>query len=167
MANLGGFNAHEVAPSVGFEPLPASKYLAIISDSEMKPTKNNDGQYLKLTFQIIDGKYKSRQLWTNLNLSNKSAKAVEIAKAELSAICRAVGVMQPQDSVELHNLPIVIDVRCEKREGTDQIDNRIKGYLPREAGIGPASPGGVPAMVGVGPGNGTAVIPPWQKPAKL
>ena len=33
---------------------------------------------------------------------------VKIARGELSAICRAVGVMQPRDSVELHNVPLEI-----------------------------------------------------------
>ena len=36
------------------------------------------------------------------------ATAVKIARAELSAICRAVGVMAPNDSVELHDLPLVM-----------------------------------------------------------
>ena len=33
---------------------------------------------------------------------------MKIAHGELSAICRAVGVMQPKDSIELHNLPLLV-----------------------------------------------------------
>ena len=46
MANLNGFNAAQVEPSQDFEPIPAGKYLAVITETEMKPTKNGSGQYL-------------------------------------------------------------------------------------------------------------------------
>ncbi|MFO7900232.1 MAG: DUF669 domain-containing protein [Planctomycetota bacterium] len=60
MANLNGFNAREVEPEVGFEPIPAGKYLAIITGSEMKDTKAGTGRYLELTFEVIEGKHKGR-----------------------------------------------------------------------------------------------------------
>jgi hypothetical protein len=136
MANLTGFNAHQVDPATEFEPLPAGKYLAVITESEMKPTKSSDGTYLQLTFQILDGQYKNRLVWARLNLHNANATAVQIARAELSAICRAVGVMTPNDSVELHNRPLVITVKCKKRSDTDEISNEIKGYAKPEAAAG-------------------------------
>ena len=80
---------------------------------------------------------KNRLLWARLNLDNPNATAVQIARAELSAICRAVGVLAPNDSVELHNLPLVIHVRCKKRKDTGELTNEIKGL--RE-GIAPRRP---------------------------
>ncbi|MCC7407611.1 MAG: DUF669 domain-containing protein, partial [Phycisphaeraceae bacterium] len=106
MANLSGFNAATVEPSQDFEPIPAGKYLATITESQMKPTKNGAGQYLQLSFQILDGPCKGRFVWARLNLQNPNPTTVQIARQELSAICRAVGVMTPNDSVELHNLPL-------------------------------------------------------------
>ena len=67
MANLNGFNAATVEPSQDFEPIPAGKYLAMITESEMKPTKSGGGQYLQLTFQMLDGPYKGRYVWARLN----------------------------------------------------------------------------------------------------
>ena len=52
---------------------------------------------------------------------------MKIARAELSAICRAVGVLAPNDSTELHNLPLVIHVRCKKRQDTGEITQRDQG----------------------------------------
>jgi hypothetical protein len=75
-------------------------------------------------------------LWARLNLDNPNATAVKIARAELSAICRAVGVMAPGDSVELHDLPLVISVKCKKRADTGEITNEIKGYAKKEAAAG-------------------------------
>src|SRR5687768_10917949 len=104
MANLGNFNAHEVDPNSQFDPVPAGKYLAVITASEAKPTRSGKGSFLELTFEILEGDYKGRKLWARLNLENPSEMAVKIARAELSAICHATGVMQPKDSMELHDL---------------------------------------------------------------
>ena len=83
MANLSGFDAREVEPTVGFEPIPAGKYVAVITASEMKETKNKDGHYLELVFQIIEGEYKGRKLWGRLNLDNANPTAVQIARGQL------------------------------------------------------------------------------------
>ena len=136
MANLNGFNATDVDPATTFEPLPAGKYLAAISESEMKATKSGSGNYLQLTFTILEGDYKNRILWARLNLNNSNATAVKIARSELSAICHAVGVLQPRDSVDLHNLPLVITVKCKKREDTGDLTNEIKGYARKDAAAG-------------------------------
>ena len=102
MPLISGFDASAVEPSKGFELIPAGEYVAEIIKSEEKRTQSGDGSYLSLTWQISDGPMAKRQLWTNLNLDNPSAEAVNIAKAELSAICRAVGVLKPESSEQLH-----------------------------------------------------------------
>lgn len=128
MAFLGGFDASQVEPTRAFEPVPAGKYVAVIVASEFKPTKSGTGQYLELRLQIVDGEHKGRQFWERLNLQNPNPTAVENAKGTLSAICRAVGVMAPQDSAELHDHPIQIKIVCKKDAGTGEIRNEIKGY---------------------------------------
>ena len=133
MANLNGFDANNVDPASDYEPLPAGKYLVTITNSEMKPTRNGNGHYLELTFQVLDGQYKGRLLWSRLNLDNPNAQAVQIAQGELSAICRAVGVMRPKDSIEMHNLPLLVTVKCKKRQDTGDIVNEIRGYSKKEA----------------------------------
>jgi len=136
MVSLRGFDATQVEPSTVFDPIPAGKYVAAIVESKMKPTKSGNGEYLELTFQILEGQYKGRQLWARLNLNNPNPQTVKIARAELSAICRAVSVMAPNDSVDLHNLPLVITVRCKKRQDTDEIVNEVRGFAKREAAGG-------------------------------
>jgi hypothetical protein len=150
MATLTGFNAAEVEPAKGFEPLPSADYTVIITESEMKATSAGTGNYLALTIEVMDGQYKSRKLFHNLNLDNPNAEAVRIAKAELSAICRAVKVLTPKDSVELHNIPFVVKVGIEKRKDTGDLQNRIKAFKPKE--------GTAPAVAG-----STGGAAPWQK----
>ena len=150
MANLSGFNAHEVEPTTDFEPIPAGKYLAVITESEVKPTKSGTGSYLQFTFEILDGPHKGRHVWARLNLDNPNDTAVKMARAELSAICRAVGVMAPNDSIELHNLPLVIAVRCVKRKDSGDIGNEIKGYEKKGAASGQ-------------PQQAASNAPPWRR----
>jgi hypothetical protein len=157
MADLRGFNANDVAPST-FEPIPAGRYLAVITESDMRPNKAGTGEYLQLTFEIIEGQYKGRLLWTRLNIVHPNATAAAIARAELASICRAVGVMAPQDSTELHNLPLVVNVQLKRRDDTGELTNHIKGYAPK------APLNGTPAA-----GKATdataekTTTPPWKR----
>ena len=151
MANLNGFDANQVEPAAKFDPIPAGKYLAVITESEQKPTKAGTGNYLQLTFQIQEGIYKGRILWARLNLDNPNATAVQIARAELSAICRAVGVTAPNDSIDLHNLPLMITVKCRKRQDTGDITNEIAGYTKKESSAPPLATAAA------------ATVAPWKR----
>ncbi|MBN1555151.1 MAG: DUF669 domain-containing protein, partial [Phycisphaerae bacterium] len=128
MANLNGFNANEVEPTKELDPIPAGKYLAAITASEMKAIKSGSGNYLELEFTVLEGEFKGRKVRDRLCLNHPKDIAQKMARGNLSAICRAVGVLQPRDSVELHNLPLVISVKCKRREDSFEIDNVVKGY---------------------------------------
>lgn len=136
MADLGfQFDANTVEPN-GFDVLSAGDYEVCIVGSEMKATANGNGKYLKLKLQVLSGPAQNRILFDNLNLFNASDKAVQIAKGTLSSICRAVGVLTPSDSSELHNKPLLAKVVVEKSDEYGE-QNRVKGYKPRH--VGPAS----------------------------
>lgn len=159
MAFLNNFDANQVDPASSFDPIPAGKYIAAITESEMKPTKAGTGSYLELTFDILDGQYKGRKVWARLNLDNPNAQAVQIVRGELSAICRAVGVMQPQDSCELHNLSLTVKVTCKKRDDTGEITNEIKGYEKKEAALSSTPTASVTPPAAQAASN----VPPWQR----
>jgi len=148
MASLNGFDASQVPEQMEFTALPEGQYVVIATASEMKPTKNGQGQFLQFTFEVLDGPRKGSKLWARLNLVNQNQTAVDIAQRELGAICRAVGVIKPNDSAELHNRPLLVTVAVEvddrKREG-----NVIKKYEPVNAGG--AAPVNNAAPVGAAP----------------
>lgn len=151
MVNPAGFDASQVEPTTTFDPIPAGKYLAMITASEMKPNKAGTGSYLELVFTILEGEHKGRQLWERLNLDNPNELAVKIARAELSAICRATGVLTPRDSCELHGVPLTVRVTCKRRRDTDEVVNVIKGYEKRDAVTGR-------------PQQAQLSTPPWRRP---
>ena len=88
-----------------------------------------------------------------------NSEAVRIARADLAAICHAVNVMQPRDTIELHNLPLTIVVKCRKNQD-DEIVNEIKGYAPKASlsGVVTATPSVSPT--GAATGNSQ---PPWAR----
>ena len=158
MADLRGFDAQTVEPNDSFDPIPNGDYLCIITTSEMKPTKAGDGAYLELELQVLEGPYQGRKLWDRLNLNNDNETTVKIARGTLSAICRAVGVLQPADSCELHDLPLVAKVVCKKRDDTDELTNVIKSYKKRDAVA--TTPASSPASAKAA---ATSSTPPWKR----
>src|SRR5687767_5714076 len=131
MADLRGFNANEHESMREFDPLPQGRYLAAIVASERKLNSKNAGSHLRLDFEILEGQYQGRHLFAQINLENPNPEAVRIAQIELAQICKCVNVLQPKDSIELHDLPLVLSVAVEKRKDTGEIGNRIKGYQPK------------------------------------
>ena len=164
MSNLAGynFNAEEVEPSSSFDPIPAGWYTAIISNSEMKATRDGYGEYLSLTLQIIEGQYENRLVFARLNLKNANDKAVDIARKDLAAICRAVGVMSPQASEELHDIPLMIKVKVRPASGDYEAYNDIGGYKAVEgANLTPAPKAASKPQTP--PPAATPAKKPWQK----
>lgn len=137
MANIECFDASTVQPSEGFTPIPAGRYLAVINDSDMRASAG--GQYLQLEFEIIEGDYTGRKLWSRLNLIHTNPNAVKFARADLSAICRAVNVMKLTDSIQLHNLPMVVVVKLKKDKETGEMRNEIRGWEPKGSGAAPVA----------------------------
>ena len=171
MAHFGAtFDATTVEPNKPIEILPPGKYVVQIVTSEMRATKDGQGQYLWLELDVLEGEFQGRKLFDRLNLVNNNPTTVEIAQRTLSAICHATGRMQVQDSEELHLAPMVADVRVQpsKTEGYGPA-NTLR-YLPLEQPgqplvaptrpVTPARPSAPPPAA-----RPTGPTPPWRKGA--
>jgi len=129
---MSGFDANQVEPMGSREVLPKGDYLAIITSALKKQTKAGNGHYLAVEFQILtEGQYKGRKLWTNLNLDNPNQTAVNIARAELSSICRATGVMTLADEWDLSPMqtrPLTLTVGVNEQGFNGEPENTIRNY---------------------------------------
>ena len=132
------FDATNVDPATSYEPLPADVYKCIITEMEEKPTKDKLGSYERVTLEVVEGKYKGRKIFDNLNLNNRNTQTVEIAKRTLSAICHAVGNLRPARKEMLYNIPMLVKVSVQIQEGYDP-QNRVKGYEPAKAQTPPTA----------------------------
>ena len=133
MASLGQvFDASTVEPNIPFEVLSPGKYLAQIVASEMRVTKDGQGQYLYLEIDVLEGPCTGRKLFDRLNLVHANPEVVEIARRTLSSLCRATGKLQVSDSTQLHLAPFIADVRVRPPKGEYGESNSVR-YLPRTA----------------------------------
>ena len=152
------FDASGVAPSQPQEVIPVAWYPVTITESEIKETSKKLGSMLALTYTIIDGDHKGRKLFSNLNIVNANAQAVEIAQRDLSAICHATGVMVVDDTSKLHNIPFEIRVGMRKPDADyPEPANEVKGY--RKLGGATAAP--APVTSAAPPPAAAPAAAPW------
>jgi len=97
------------------DPIPPGRYDARIIRSQFAVAA---GSRPDLDFEIIGGEHDGHVIVKELHVYSSNANVKRKARDELSQICRAVGVMAPQDGSELHNIPMVIHVGANKRRNT-------------------------------------------------
>jgi hypothetical protein len=144
--------------SGNFEPIPAGWYDATIAKAELMPTKANDGQYIKLRYDITGPTHQGRVVFGNLNIRNKSVKAEEIGRQQLGELMRAIGLPKVNDTDQLIGGILSIKLTIKPADGQYEAGNEVKGFK--------ALGGSVPAM----PSTASAVAhaetkaaPPWAK----
>jgi hypothetical protein len=155
------FDASKVDPDAGFEAIPTGWYNVAMDESSMVPTKDGAGTYLKCRFDVLDGQFKGRKVYHNLNLKNANPQTVEIAYKQLSAIAHAVGILQVTDTAHLHGRPLKIKVvKTPAQNGYDE-GNDIKMFKNMSHDTGAAA---APAAA---PAGGSTFTPPPTATAPL
>ena len=158
MAHLG-FDATLVAPDSGqLDPVPAGWYNVAVDESELKPTNDGLGARLAVRFTILDGQFANRKIYTGFNIRNANPVAQEIAFKQLSALAHAVGVLQVQDSQQLHGIPLKVRVKIRPPKDGYDAQNDITAYKNINEDVGntgggaaaPAAPGAPAAPAGFG-----------------
>jgi hypothetical protein len=112
-----GFDSQTVEPDTGFEPLKPGKYPVCIEKAECRQTKAKNGHYVWLEMTVIgDGPGNGRKLWSNITIDNPNAKAVEIGRGQLSALCRAVDVPKANTVALFINKVLFVSVRIKEEQ---------------------------------------------------
>lgn len=161
------FDATQFAPDQGGPAHPVGKFRALISNTEVKPTKDGTGGMFVVEFTTEAGKISNRY-----NLWNNSQDAVRIAHGQLSALCHATGIHRVDMSNEgaaLRNAQLMIEVGKQRGDETYTEVKRVydvNGNEPGKAGAGPAAPAAGPqGGPGFGaPGGFTPQQPPQGQP---
>jgi hypothetical protein len=128
MASLNGFDASTIEVDDGYEPLPAGRYEVIVASSEICPTRDGTGEYVKIELQVVSEEHKNRRLWDYLTIKHSKPLAAEIGRRKLAALCLAVGVPRPGDTGDLHDIPLEAVVGIKRRSDTGDLANVIKKY---------------------------------------
>lgn len=134
MGNLAhlNFDASQVEPDQGggFEPLPTGDYLVLAQDAEVKVSRSGDSRYLSLKLQVLDGPSRNRIVFGRVTISAKNETAQRIGQAQFSALCRATGIVRPNDTAEFLNKPFVAHVKYEPPRDGYGAGNSVTGYKP-------------------------------------
>ena len=144
------YDATNVTPR-SFTPIPTSWQNMQLDSWEEKPTKkDNDDTYAACTFEVIDGEYKGRKLFYNLNVGLESSpQAKTIAFESLAAWMHACGVLKINTLDDLLRKPFSGKVKhvaaVLEEDGSEKYaeKNEIKGFKKIEGAVGAsAAPGG-------------------------
>lgn len=131
MSSFINFDATQVdpTPKSDFDTLPAGPYQVIITDSEIKQTKDGSGSYLNITLEVQSGEFQGRKIWEMIMLQSDKQNAVASGQRMLSQICHAVNVLQVKDSADLHYKPLIAVLRIEKDKTGNYPDrNRVHHF---------------------------------------
>ncbi|TQI75324.1 uncharacterized protein DUF669 [Bosea sp. AK1] len=129
MANIASNYNPDAEPSAGFTPLPAGEYTLEIVESEYKATSKGTGMLLACKAQIVGGDYDQRPFYINYNLENDNPQAQEIGQRDFAGLRRAIGVLAPDDSEQLHFIKFGVKIGIKARNDTGELENVIKQYL--------------------------------------
>ena len=131
MAQLG-FQANQYQPADDFSPIPAGEYTTMMTESEVANTAKG-GSMVKVTYTVMDGEFQGRKIWSQHNIVNRSSKAEEIGRREISRIAHAIGLPTLTDSDQLVNQAVRVTVIVKQDPGYDP-KNEIKKWEPMNSG---------------------------------
>lgn len=158
----GGFNAANIEPQAprDNEPLPAGLYTVEITAADVKPLKSGNGTGLSLEMTVIDpAPHAKRKVWAQLNIQHTNSTAEQIGQSQLSAVCRAVGIAQLDDSDQLFQRIVKVRTKIRPEQGQYAAKAEITGFEPAGAALPATSQQpAAPARQAT-----PAAAPPWAR----
>lgn len=131
------FDPKTVEPNQQFEPIPPGWYVVRCVTAQMTQTGAGDAM-LKLTFEVDHAAHNGqggRKLWWNLTVGHSKDQPREIAQRNLSAICRAIGLLEEFDDTQLdrlcgHLLELKVEVRHDSDRGPQNDVKAAREFVP-------------------------------------
>lgn len=122
-----GINLKEIGESsqtTEYSPLPEGRYNVKITAAEIGKTKTSNNDMITVTYEVIEGKYTNRKLWSNFTLTPKAyvylyslLKAIksdlieeedvepeEIAKALVGGKCSILAQVETSNGTKTKNV---------------------------------------------------------------
>ena len=107
----------DLPQSESFGLIPDGWYPAIVKEATLSNTKDGTGKYITINFQILEGEYNGRRVYSEIiNIVNKNPVAEDIARKTLAQIMTAVGLATIADTDDLINAPMDIFVSTKKSD---------------------------------------------------
>ena len=159
------FNAQDHTPADGgSQALPKGWYVAMITESAIKPTKDTLGLRLNLTYQVTEGFAIGSIFYGGINIKNANPVAEKIANEQLSGICHAVQQYQISEGATsvLHNIPHNVKLKFIEAAGQYEAKNEPTGFKHISEKVMYAQPD--PTVATASPQQAPQQAPPQQAP---
>ncbi len=119
-----------------FDPLPAGWRRMMVTKTERKATKANDGEYLVIELTVPDGdEFGGRKVWDRLNLVNRNPEAVSIAKRAFADLVQAAGLVQINHPDQLIGKLIEVKLKLKPASGEWEASNECRGYRSPDGAV--------------------------------
>ena len=166
MASLTNAYNPDAEPSSGYTPLPAGDYTLEIVESDYAANSKGTGMLLKLKCQVVGGDHDGRPYYINLSLEHENSTAQDIGQRDFAALRRSVGVLNPDDTEELHNRAFPVKIGQKLRKDTGEMENVIKEYVfdkPDAPKLAASNPGPAAAATPKAAATPAGKARPWAK----
>lgn len=157
------FHADDLPPSGNYDPIPAGKYQAKITEATVGLTKSGTGEYIKVRWDILGPAHQGRAVFQNLNIRNQSSAAEEIGRRQLGEIMRAIGLATVSDTDQLIGGEAEIKVKVQE---SDQYGprNEVAATMPLASRAPLPQPAAASKPAASTPAAAPSrAAPPWAK----
>lgn len=164
MGNLS-FDASSVPPATPFEPLKDGWYAMRIMGATLKISETA-GEMLAIEFEVDENHHSDlagRRAWTNLCIQHPNDKPREIARQQLSAICRAIGKLQVTDTDDLLGGSLRVKVRAVPATEQYRAKNDVIGFQALDGSAGDTTVTAAPATASPAKAAAPQARPSWKK----
>lgn len=164
--NLSQFDLANAKPMQAHtsDSLPAGDYIVEIIDAHEEEDRYEQGKMLLLVvLRVTDGPYQNRRHWQRFHLNSEYDKKRGMALSGLSALTRAVGVNNPQDSSEVCGIPLSVTIEQKPKKDNDGFYPVIVEYRPISGH--PVDEARVAAAFSSFPNKGKPSAQPASRPA--
>lgn len=112
-----------------YDTLPDGWYEAIVENVDLRTTKNGNGAYFAVTYNIIGNNYANRKVWGNVTYKNPNATAEKIGRSQIVRMAAAGGIKDSlTDSDQLIGLKMSIKVGTTPATDQYAARNEVKDW---------------------------------------
>lgn len=125
MANLNGQYDPDAGVPGTFEVFAAGPQPMEFTETDIIPTKAGTGKLLKYKLRITQGDLEDRLVFGQMNLQNPNPIATKIGQEEFRAAREVTGVLEPEDTQDLHFKEFIGFVKITPAKGDYDAKNEI------------------------------------------
>lgn len=125
MASLNGQYDPEAGVPGTFEVFAAGPQPMEFTETDIIPTKAGTGKLLKYKLRITQGELEDRLVFGQMNLQNPNPIATKIGQEEFRAAREVTGVLEPEDTQDLHFKEFIGYVKITPAKGDYEAKNEI------------------------------------------